>query len=132
MLASLPAEQRDAAQERMRRMSEVLPAAVDLRLVGGEELSVLGGVQILHSPGHTAGHLCLYLPALSLLIAGDLLRLSEDGVIRESPAANAADADQAMASARQIATLKFEGFIGYHGGYVVSGAQGLLSDSLIC
>ena len=132
MLASLPAEQRDAAQERMRRMSEVLPAAVDLRLVGGEELSILGGVQILHSPGHTAGHLCLYLPALSLLIAGDLLRLTEDGVIRESPAANATDADQAMASARQIATLKFEGFIGYHGGYVVSGAQGLLSDGLIC
>ena len=96
MLASLPAEQRDAAHERMRRMSKVPPAAVDLRLMGGEELNVLGGVQILHSPGHTAGHLCLFLPTLSLLIAGDLLRLSEDGVIRESPAANAADADQKL------------------------------------
>ena len=64
MLAAIPAEQRTAAAARMKQMSEVAPATVDLRLVGGEELNVLGGVQILHSPGHTAGHLCLYLPAL--------------------------------------------------------------------
>jgi hypothetical protein len=57
------------------------------------------------------------------------LRL-EDGVIRESPTGFAADADQALDSARQIATLGFESFIGYHGGYVVSGARELLSESL--
>jgi glyoxylase-like metal-dependent hydrolase (beta-lactamase superfamily II) len=129
ILASMPAEKRAAAAERMKQMSDVAPVPVDLRLVGGEELNILGGVHILHSPGHTAGHLCLYLPALSLLVAGDLLRL-QDGVIREPPAGFAADADQALASARQIATLGFDSFIGYHGGYVVSGARELLSDSL--
>ena len=129
MLAAIPAEQRVAAAARMKHMSEVAPATVDLRLVGGEELNVLGGVQILHSPGHTAGHLCLYLPVLSLLVAGDLLRL-EDGVIRESPVGFAADADQALDSARQIVTLGFERFIGYHGGYRVSGAGELLSPSI--
>ena len=72
-----------------------------------------------------------FMTETSLLLAGDLLRLLEDNVIRESPAGIAVDPDQALASARQIVTLKFEGFIGYHGGYVVSGAQGLLSDSLI-
>jgi glyoxylase-like metal-dependent hydrolase (beta-lactamase superfamily II) len=128
-LAALPAEQRAAAAARMRQMSEIAPVGVDLRLVGGEELNVLGGVRILHSPGHTAGHLCLYLPVLSLLIAGDLLRL-EDGVIRASPAGFAADADQALASARGVVALGFEGFIGYHGGYAVSGARELLSASL--
>jgi glyoxylase-like metal-dependent hydrolase (beta-lactamase superfamily II) len=129
MVAAIPAEQRAAATARMKQMSDVAPVAVDLRLVGGEELNVLGGVQILHTPGHTAGHLSLYLPALSLLVAGDLLRL-EDGVIRESPTGFAADADQALDSARQIATLGFESFIGYHGGHVVSGARELLSESL--
>jgi glyoxylase-like metal-dependent hydrolase (beta-lactamase superfamily II) len=129
MVAAIPAEQRAAATARMKQMSDVAPAAVGLRLVGGEELNVLGGVRILHTPGHTAGHLCLYLPALSLLVAGDLLRL-EDGVIRESPTGFAADADQALDSARQIATLGFESFIGYHGGHVVSGARELLSESL--
>jgi glyoxylase-like metal-dependent hydrolase (beta-lactamase superfamily II) len=130
LLAALPVDQRGAAAARMQQMSEVAPAGVDLRLVGGEELGVLGGVQILHSPGHTAGHLCLYLPALSLLVAGDLLRL-EDGVIREAPSGFAADADQALDSARTIAALGFERFIGYHGGYTVSGARELLSPSLV-
>lgn len=129
MMAAIPAEQRAAAAARMKQMSEVAPVGVDLRLVGGEELNVLVGVQILHSPGHTAGHLSLYVPALSLLVAGDLLRL-EDGVIRESPTGFAADADQALDSARQITTLGFESFIGYHGGHVVSGARKLLSESL--
>jgi glyoxylase-like metal-dependent hydrolase (beta-lactamase superfamily II) len=129
MLAALPAEQRAAAEVRVKQMSEVPPVAVDLRLVGGEELNVLGGVHILHSPGHTAGHLCLYLPALSLLIAGDLLRL-EDGVIGEAPAGFAADAQQALGSARRVVALGFERFVGYHGGYTVSGAVEMLSSSL--
>jgi glyoxylase-like metal-dependent hydrolase (beta-lactamase superfamily II) len=129
MLAAIPAEQRVAAEARMKRMNKITPAVVDLRLVGGEELNILGGVQILHSPGHTAGHLCLYLSPGSLLIAGDLLRL-EDGVIRESPSRFAADAEQALASAKRVVSMGFEGFIGYHGGYVVSGARGLLSASL--
>lgn len=129
VLASLPAEQRAAAAARMKHMNEIAPTGVDVRLAGGEELSMLGGVRIVHSPGHTPGHLCLFLPAPSLLIAGDLMRL-EDGVIRESPAGIAADADQALASARSVAALGFDGFIGYHGGYVVSGAGKLLGESL--
>ena len=86
-------------------------------------------MQILHTPGHTAGHLCLYLPVCSLLIAGDLLRL-EDGVIGASPSRYSADADQALASAKEVVSSRFEGFIGYHGGYVVSGARKLLSPEL--
>ena len=129
MLAALPAEQRDAAAGRMKQMSEVAPVPVDLRLVGGEQLNLLGGVEILHTPGHTAGHLCLYVPALALLVAGDLMRY-EEGVIREAPSGFAADADQALDSARQIASRGFERFIGYHGGYAVSGAGELLSPSL--
>ena len=113
----------------MKQMGEVPPSRVDLRLVGDEELNVLAGVRILHSPGHTPGHLCLYLPALSLLIAGDLMRLT-DGVISESPTGFAADAAQAVTSARRDVGLGFESFVGYHGGYVVSGARGLLSESI--
>ena len=104
--------------------------AILARFFGGDvELDVLGGVRILHSPGHTAGHLCLHLPALSLLIAGDLLRL-DGGVIREAPSNFAADAGQALDSARKVVALGFERFIGYHGGFTLSGAGELLSSSL--
>jgi glyoxylase-like metal-dependent hydrolase (beta-lactamase superfamily II) len=130
MLAAVPVEQRSAAEARLKQSRAVTPAVVDLRLVGGEELNVLGGVQLLHTPGHTAGHLCLYLPACSLLIAGDLLRM-ENGVICASPAGYAADAEESLASARRIVTAGFEGFVGYHGGYVVSGAGKLVSPELL-
>ena len=63
-----------AFRQRTKEFMKVRPAKVDLRLCGGEELLVLGGCQIVHTPGHTPGHLCLYVPARSLLIAGDLLR----------------------------------------------------------
>ena len=129
MLASLPEERRAAAADRLEQMAHIAPATVDLRLVGGEELNVLGGVRIVHSPGHTPGHLCLYLPAASLLIAGDLLRLI-DGVIDLSPATMSADNDLALASARRVAALGFDGFVGYHGGFTVAGARELLSDRL--
>ena len=129
MLAAVPVAQREAAATRMKQMGEAPPSRVDLRLVGDEELNVLAGVRLLHSPGHTPGHLCLYLPALSLLIAGDLMRLT-DGVISESPTGFAADAAQALASARRVVGLGFESFVGYHGGYVVSEAPQLLGDSL--
>ena len=130
-LAHLPAEAREAAMTRMKQMADIPPVPVDLRLAGGEELNLLGGVEILHTPGHTAGHLALYLPAASLLIAGDLMRY-QDGVIRESPADFALDPAQALASARSAATLPFDRFIGYHGGCAVSGAKSLLAGSLVC
>lgn len=130
MLARVPAEHREAAAARMKQMAAVPGVPVELRLVGGEELNLLGGMKILHTPGHTAGHLALYLPALSLLLAGDLLRY-EEGTIRPSPTGFAFDPDEALDSARSVARLDFEGFIGYHGGCAVSGAKELLCDSLL-
>jgi glyoxylase-like metal-dependent hydrolase (beta-lactamase superfamily II) len=128
-LSRVPAEQRNGAAARIRELTTVPAVAVDLRLVGGEELNVLGGAQILHTPGHTAGHLALFLPALSLLVAGDLLRCQE-GVIQESPPAFAADKEQALASARNAVNLGFDSFIGYHREFVFGGARKLLSASL--
>jgi glyoxylase-like metal-dependent hydrolase (beta-lactamase superfamily II) len=51
---------------------EVLPP--DVALTDGQTISVEGiaGV-ILHTPGHTQGSSCLYLPEQSVLIAGDTL-----------------------------------------------------------
>jgi glyoxylase-like metal-dependent hydrolase (beta-lactamase superfamily II) len=125
MLAQLPPEQRPAALERMRRMAAVPPVPVDLRLVGGEELAVLGGVRLLHTPGHTAGHLALHVPGSSLLLAGDLLRC-EEGVVRMGPAHYTLDHDQAATSARMLAALPVDRLLGYHGGWLASGARPLL------
>jgi glyoxylase-like metal-dependent hydrolase (beta-lactamase superfamily II) len=40
----------------------------------GDELPVLGGLRVLHTPGHTPGSVCLYSATRRLLIVGDLLQ----------------------------------------------------------
>jgi glyoxylase-like metal-dependent hydrolase (beta-lactamase superfamily II) len=125
MLAQLPPEEHPAALERMRQMSAVPGFPVDVRLVGGEELAVFGGVHVLHTPGHTPGHLAVHVPAFALLLAGDLLRY-EDGVVRQGPAHFTVDQAQAAASVRMLARLPVDRLLGYHGGWLASGAGPLL------
>jgi glyoxylase-like metal-dependent hydrolase (beta-lactamase superfamily II) len=48
-------------------------AAVDTLVTEGDELPILGGTRILHTPGHTPGSICLLLRKERLIIAGDVL-----------------------------------------------------------
>ena len=60
----------------------IAPYHVDRALSEGEEIDV-GGVmlQVLHTPGHTLGHLALYEPAEQVLIAGDTVHAEDLGWI---------------------------------------------------
>ncbi len=52
----------------------VLPESGVVVLYGGEELTFAGGsLQVLHLPGHTSGHICLFEPEGSNLLAGDFI-----------------------------------------------------------
>jgi glyoxylase-like metal-dependent hydrolase (beta-lactamase superfamily II) len=105
-----------------KSMHGVVPAPVDLRLVGGEVLGVLGGCRILHSPGHTPGHLSLHLPELSLLIAGDIIRY-ENGIVTRAPEMFTADPEANESSLRELAKLDFERLLPYHGEFLGNGAS---------
>ena len=107
----------------------VTPAPVDLRLVGGEVLAVLGGCRILHTPGHTPGHISLYLPELSLLIAGDVLRY-ENGAVTRAPEMYTADAETNEATLKELAKLEFERMLPYHGEYLGSAASARMRSEL--
>lgn len=112
-----------------RPMHRISPAPVDLRLVGGEVLGILGGCRIVHTPGHTPGHLSLYLPELSLLIAGDILRY-DGGVVTRAPEMFTADAEANEASLRYLATLEFERLLPYHGEFLAAGASAQMRRDL--
>jgi glyoxylase-like metal-dependent hydrolase (beta-lactamase superfamily II) len=43
-------------------------------LEDGDELPALGGIRVVHTPGHTPGSICLYSPTQRFLITGDLLQ----------------------------------------------------------
>jgi glyoxylase-like metal-dependent hydrolase (beta-lactamase superfamily II) len=53
-------------------ITSVAPVAVDEKLSDGDVLPLLGGIQVVHTPGHSAGHVALLLPSEGVLIAADL------------------------------------------------------------
>jgi putative transposase len=53
---------------------------VDQTLAEGELLSILDGLQVVASPGHTPGHLSFYAPRHGLLFAGDSVSTQPDRV----------------------------------------------------
>jgi glyoxylase-like metal-dependent hydrolase (beta-lactamase superfamily II) len=57
----------------MQRFWSATPTAVDTFVKEGDELPILGGAEVLHTPGHTPGSICLFLPQEHLIIAGDVL-----------------------------------------------------------
>ena len=52
-LSQLPPEQAQALREQMQAFRHPQPVPVDVELVGGERLGLLGGCEILFTPGHT-------------------------------------------------------------------------------
>jgi len=50
----------------------VPPVAVDEKLTDGDVIPLLGGIQVIHTPGHSAGHVALLLPSEGVLLAADL------------------------------------------------------------
>lgn len=50
----------------------VQPVAVEEQLQDGDVIPVAGGIQVVHTPGHSAGHVALLLQSEGVLIAADL------------------------------------------------------------
>lgn len=90
-----------------RRVFPYTPVRIDERLRDGDEFLTLGGLRVVHTPGHTPGHVALYFPQLALLIAGDALQHRNGAVSGPAPAFTASMRD-AMRSAYRLAGLKIE------------------------
>ena len=48
------------------------PVAIDQPLVAGETLPIAGGIEVIHTPGHCAGHVALLWHPGRMLFAGDV------------------------------------------------------------
>ncbi|MDW3651008.1 MAG: MBL fold metallo-hydrolase [Bacteroidia bacterium] len=50
----------------------IAPTPVEEKLNSGDEISLLGGIYIVHTPGHSLGHISLLFKEEGILIAGDI------------------------------------------------------------
>ena len=64
------------AERRGRIIQYLTRAPASARTVEhGELLPMLGGLRVVHTPGHTPGSICLYAERLRLLFTGDVLQV---------------------------------------------------------
>ncbi len=111
---------------RFSRLWATEPVAVDTLVNDGDELPILGGVKILHTPGHTPGSICLYLQNQKLLIAGDLLahRLG----LKLPSRSFTADIAQEIQSVNRVACLEFDVICFGHGSPIMHDAHQVVTD----
>lgn len=88
---------------------------VNETLIDNQELSYCGGIRVIHTPGHTPGHISLYLKQSKTLIAGDSM-YSVDGVIRGIHLPTVLDLKEARLSLKKYLDLDIETVVCYHGG----------------
>lgn len=99
---------------------------VDRVLRDGDVIDAAGGLRVVHSPGHTPGHISLYSAERSTLFAGDAF-FNALG-LHPPMAAVSHDMEQAKASIRRLSELSFEYALPGHGQPVLSRASEKLGE----
>lgn len=95
------------------------PVAIDQPLTPGETLPIAGGIEVIHTPGHCAGHVALLWRLGRMLFAGDVymnLMGLGDPVGFES-------LEDGRASQRKLADLSFDAAGFGHGAPIAHNAS---------
>jgi len=112
MFGALPAEKRKEAEA---RFLESLKSKVDKTVDDGEVLPYCGGITVIFTPGHTPGHIGLYLNQYKTLITGDALNVV-DGQLVGPNTEFTPDMDTAKKSLGKFTQYDVETVVCYHGG----------------
>ena len=89
----------------------VAPIRIDEQIDDGETLPIAGGLEVIHTPGHSAGHVSLLWQNGRLLIVGDV----GSNVAGVSDPLGFEDREQGRRSQRQLASVHFEAAAFGHG-----------------
>lgn len=111
-LNSIPEDRRNKMIEQIRTLEK---SKVDRTIEDGEKLNYCGGIKIIHTPGHTLGHICLYLKKYKTLISGDALNVVNGQLVGPKPEYTF-NMEQAIESLKKLTKYDIEKVICYHGG----------------
>jgi glyoxylase-like metal-dependent hydrolase (beta-lactamase superfamily II) len=115
-------EQRPQMREVLERLE---PVGIDEYVEDGTRLDLAGGTRVISTPGHTPGHISLYVERSKVLIAGDALT-AERGSLNGPNPSMTLEMRTAIQSVRRLADLEIDTIICYHGGVVSEDANGQL------
>ena len=96
---------------------------VDIALVDGDEIE---GLKVIHTPGHTPGHICLLDENTGALFVGDIV-YTEKGDIDEIPHHYSEDPNLNRESIKKLANVNFKHLLPSHGDPIMGkGKEALL------
>jgi glyoxylase-like metal-dependent hydrolase (beta-lactamase superfamily II) len=99
------------------------PVRVDLELRDAATFATRAGpARVVPTPGHTPGHVSIYLPEAKFLVAADALTADSNGLAGPRPEMTE-DMDEAIASIARLGELDIDATLCYHGGYVAAGSD---------
>lgn len=113
-----------------RRDTQIAGTDVDIELTGGERfLTDVGPLEAIFTPGHNPDHVSFYLPAVGVLIAGDLFAVSTDTDLATASVGNfvgpkeepTIDMYEAFTSIEKLLDLDIENTVCFHGGVADAG-----------
>ncbi|WP_308722262.1 MBL fold metallo-hydrolase [Paenibacillus polysaccharolyticus] len=110
--AMLPAPVLALADQLLMQLPEI---NISRALADGDILPLQGGTQVIHTPGHTPGHLCFYFREQQFLLAADELRVVDDELVGPAPPATP-DMPEALRSLKKLTGLTVDQVLCYHGG----------------
>lgn len=117
---NMTAEKWAAIPDALKPLYENPPTAkVTNTLEDGAEVEGFPGIEVIATPGHTPGHVSLYVKQTKTLIAGDALTCSDGNLLGPAPQ-HTLNMDEALASVAKLLNYDIETVICYHGG-IVSG-----------
>ncbi len=105
---------------------EQLPIKIDRVLRDGDTIDAVGGLEVLHAPGHTPGHIALYAKERETMFSGDSF-MNVAG-LQLPPYGSSHDMSQAKASIRRLSQLQFEYALPGHGQPIMSRASEKLGE----
>ena len=100
-----------------KNMYEKNPIPIDYEVHDGEVFDICGGLEFVHVPGHTPGHIAVYLMESRIIVCGDAANI-KDGVVVGSIPIYTQDIEAANESLKKIVGYELNGLIAYHGGYL--------------
>jgi glyoxylase-like metal-dependent hydrolase (beta-lactamase superfamily II) len=99
-------------------------------LQDGDIIDALGGLQVVHVPGHTPGNIALFQPERRILVCGDtFFNMGFRGVV-VAPRIASTHPDGTRASAQRLADLEPETILFGHGEPILEGAAKVLQEAL--
>ncbi|MCL2378726.1 MAG: MBL fold metallo-hydrolase [Defluviitaleaceae bacterium] len=93
------------------------PIPVTEQVQDGQVLPICGGIEIVHVPGHTPGHIAVYFRESRIMVCGDAANVEDGKLVGFNPI-HIHDVDMANESLEKIKGYDLNGAVTYHTGFL--------------